>query len=93
MAQFVGKVRQMTPNDLDIFTVKNTNSHVTYTPELKPKFSSVSLYDEPFLSYGPIFGKVHRMNPNDLDKFRVKNTNMHVTYTPWARIFVRFTIR
>ncbi len=47
-----------------------------------PEFSSVSLYDEPFLSYGPIFGKVHRMTPNDLDMFKVKNTNMHATYTP-----------
>ncbi len=29
------------------------------------------LYDEPLLSYGPIFGKVHRMTPNDLDRFKV----------------------
>ncbi len=42
----------------------------------KPKFSSDSLYDEPFLSYGAIFGKVHRMTPNDLDMFKVKNTNI-----------------
>ncbi len=27
------------------------------------KFSSVSVYQEPFLSYGPIFGKVHWMTP------------------------------
>ena len=32
--------------------------HVTYPhPTPRPKFSSVSLYDEPFLSYAPIFGK------------------------------------
>ncbi len=47
-----------------------------------PKFSSVSLYDKPFLSYDPIFRKVHRMTPNDLNMFKVKNTKMHVTYTP-----------
>ena len=63
-----------------------------HTPP-RPKFSSVSLYDEPFLSYGPIFGKVHRMTPNDLDMFKVKNTNMHVTYTPEAQIFVLFALR
>ena len=87
----LGKMQRMTLNDLDMFRVKNTNMHVTYT--LGPKFSFVSLYDEPFLSYGPIFGKVHRMTPNDLDMFKVKNTNMHVTYTPEAQIFVRFALR
>ncbi len=59
---------------------------------LKPKFSSISLYNEPFLSYGPIFGKVHRMTPNDLDIFKVKNTNMHVTYTLEAQIFIHFAL-
>ncbi len=54
-----GKVHWLTPNNLDMFKVKNTNIHVTYNP-LGPKFSSISLYDEPFLSYGPIFGKVHQ---------------------------------
>ncbi len=29
----LGKVHQMTPNDLDMFKVKNTNIHVIYTPE------------------------------------------------------------
>ncbi len=33
MAQFLEKVHQMTPNDLDVFKVKNTNMHVTYTPD------------------------------------------------------------
>ena len=45
--------------------------HVTYTSG--PKFPSVSLYDEPFLSCGPIFGKVHQMTPNDLDMFKVRS--------------------
>ena len=60
----------MTPSDLDMFQVKNTNMHVTDTPEAK--FSPVSLYDEPFLSYSPIFRKVHRMTPKDHDMFQVK---------------------
>ncbi len=84
------KVHWMTPNDLDIFQVKNTIIHGTYTPETK--FSSLSLSDEPFLSYDPIFWKVHWMTPNDLDMFKVKNTNMHVTYTPGAQIFIHFTL-
>ena len=81
------------PNDLDMFKVKNTNMHATYT--LRPKFSSISLYDNPFLSYGEIFRKVHRMTPNNLDMFNVKNTNMDVTYryTPEAQIFVPFALR
>ncbi len=58
-----------------------------------PKLSSVSLYDEPFLSYGAIFGKEHRMTPNDLNMFNVKNTNMHATYTPEDQIFVPFALR
>ncbi len=81
----------MTPNDLDMFRSKIPTC-MLHTPP-KPKFSSVSLYDEPFLSYGPIFGTVHRMTPNDLDMFKVKNTNMHVAYTPEAQMFVRFTLR
>ena len=63
-----------------------------HTPP-RPKFLSVSLYDEPFLSYGAIFGKVHRMTPNDLAMFKVKNTDRHVAYTPEAQIFVRFALR
>ncbi len=82
--------RKSAQNDLDMFKAKNTKMHVTPP---RPKFSSVSLYDEPFLGYSPILEKGHRMTPNDLDMFKVKNTNMHVTYTPEAQIFVRFTLR
>ena len=140
-----GRVHRMTPNDLDMYMVKSSNTHVTYTPKAqifvpfslpclwwavfelrpnffkstlndpkwswhvqgqiyqhacyihpRPKFSFVSLYDEPFLSYhgyGPIFGKVHQMTPNDLDMFKVKYTNMDVTYHPEAQIFVRFALQ
>ncbi len=102
------KVHLITPNDIDMFKVKNTNRHATYTPRgpnfcpfhstmscfwvtaqfsekymewpqmtmpcsrsniptcmrhtpLRPIFSSISLYNEPFLSVDPFFGKVHRM--------------------------------
>ncbi len=58
-----------------------------------PQFSTVSLSNEQFLSFGPIFGKVHQMTPNDFDMFKVKNTNMHVTYTPKAQILVRFALQ
>ncbi len=61
----------MTPSDLDMSKVKNTNMHTPPRPKL-----SVSLYNEPVLSYCPIFGKVHQMTPNDLDMFKLKNTNM-----------------
>ena len=82
----------MTPNDLDMFKVNNTNMHVTHT-HTRPKFSSVLLYDEQFSGYSPIFGKVQRMNQNDLDMFKVKNTNMHAKSTPGAQIFVSFALR
>ncbi len=59
----------------------------------RPKFSSVLLFDEPFLSYGPIIGNVHQMTPNDRDRFEVKNTNMHITYNPEAQIFVLFSVK
>ena len=63
-----------------------TPTCMLHTPP-RPKFSSVSLYDKQFLSYGPIFGKSAPNDPNDLDMFKVKNNNMHVGifahfYTP-----------
>ncbi len=63
-----------------------------HTP-LWPKFTSVSLYDEPFLSYGKIDGLVHRMTLNDLDMFKVNNTNMHATNTPESQLYIRFSLR
>ena len=64
---------------------------MVHTPP-RPIFPSVSLYNEPFLSYGPIIGKVHWMTPNDLDMFKVKNTNIPATYTPRPKFFF-FTLR
>ncbi len=81
----------MTPNDLDMFDVKNTNLQVTHTPKAHIFVRFVLRWD--FLSYGSIFGKVHRMTPNDLNILKIINSNMHPTYTPEAQIFVRFTLR
>ena len=67
------KVHRLTLNDLDMFKVKIPTC-MPHNPR------SVSLYDEPFLSYALFFGKVYRMTPNDLDMVKVKNANMHVTY-------------
>ncbi len=58
----------------------------------RPKLLSVLLYNEPVLSYCPIFRKVLRLTPNDLDMFKVKNTNIHAPYTPEAHIVICFTL-
>ena len=72
----------MTPVQMTLTCSRSkTPTCMLHTPPMS-KFSSVSLHDEPFLSYGPIFGKVYRMTPNDLDMFKVKHTNMHATCTP-----------
>ncbi len=71
---------------------KFQHAHMLHTHP-RPKFSSVSLYDEMFLSYAPCFRKVHWITPGDLDMFKVKNINMHAKYTPEAQIFVRFALR
>ena len=75
-APFFQKVHWMTPKDLDMLKVKNTNMPSTYAARLplpppppRPKFSSVLLHNEQFLSYKPIFSKVYRMTPNDFDMF------------------------
>ncbi len=78
---FFGKVHRMTPNDIDMLKVKNTNMHATYT--LKAQiFISFALYDEPFSSCAPFFGKLHKMTLNDLDMFKVTNAIIHAAYTP-----------
>ena len=83
----------MTPNDLDMFKVTNTNMHVTCMPAAQ--IFVVSLYDNPFLSTsnGTIFRKVHRIIPNDVDMFKVKNTKINATYTSEAQIFVGFALQ
>ena len=74
-----GKVHWMKPNDLDMFKVKNTNMHATYTPDTQIFIHFILRWA--VLSYGSIFGKVRWMTPNDLDMLNVKNTNMHAVYT------------
>ncbi len=51
---------------------KHHYSYYIYTPQGPIKFSSISLYNEPFSSYTPFFGKVHWMTPNDLHMFKGK---------------------
>ncbi len=48
--------------------------------------STVSLYDEPFLSYVPILRKLHQTTPkiNDLDMLKVKSRHMHDMYTTYT---------
>ena len=80
-------------NDLDMFKVKNTYTYAWYIHTARPKFSSILLYDERFLSYA-LFSENAETGPhNALHMFKVKNTNMHSTYTLEAQIFVRFAIR
>ncbi len=64
---------------------------IQHTPK-RPKFSSFSLYSEPFSSYTPFFGKVHRMTSNYLDIFQVKNT-ICMLRRPRRPDFGRFTLR
>ncbi len=87
----LGKVHQMTPNDLDMFKVKNTNMHTTYAFEAQI-FVRFALWWADFeLRHN--FGNVHQMTPNDLDMFKVKTTNMHATYTPKAQISISFPLQ
>ncbi len=56
----------------------------------RPKFSSVSLYGEPFSSYAPLFGKVQQKKTNDLD---VKGKKyQYACYTPKVQIFASFPL-
>ncbi len=58
------KVHQMIPKSPDMFKVKSTHMHTSYTP-WGPKLSSDSLYDEPFLSYAPFGGEHFNSAPNN----------------------------
>ena len=54
---------------------------ILHTP-LRSKFSSLSLYDEPFLSHGPIFRKVHRMTQMTLTCSRSKYQHACYAHPP-----------
>ena len=70
-----------------MFKVKNTNMHAMYIPPPIPKFLSLSLYDEPFLSYTPFLEKCAERPQMTLHvMFKVNNTNMHATSTPEAKL-------
>ena len=86
-----GKVHRMTPNDLDMFKVKNTNMHVTYTPEAQI-FVRFALRWAVF-ELRPYFRK---SAPNDPKwPWHVQGQKyQHACYIhPWAQIFVRFALR
>ncbi len=57
MAQFW----ESAPNDPKITDIQGQKYPITYCIHPRDKISSVSLCDEPFLSYGPILRKVHGM--------------------------------
>ena len=86
----LGKVHRMTPNDLDMFKVKNTNMHGACTPGAQ-SFVCFTLRRSVF-ELPPNFGKSAPNDPNVLDMLKVKNTNIHTTYTPEAQIFFRFAL-
>ena len=59
-----------------------------------PKFSSVSLNDEPFSSYVPLFGKVHWMIPKWHWYVQGQRyTYVYFTYTSGTQIFICFTLQ
>ena len=84
----LGNVHQMT------LTGSRSKAHIyilhVHTSK-RPRFSSVSLYDEPFSSYAPLFGKVQQMTPNDLDIQGQKY--QYACYTPEVQIFVSFPLQ
>ncbi len=88
-----GKVHRMTPNDLDMSKVKNTNVDARYTPEGQI-FVRFTLQQALF-ELQPNFGKSALNDPKmnlTCFFFKVKNTNMHAAYTPEAHIFVHFAL-
>ncbi len=87
--------RKSAPNDPKMtLTCSRSNVYIYLLhTSPRPKFSSISLYNEQFSSYSPIFRKVHQMTSNDRDIFKVKNTNMNDGYNPEAQIFICFALQ
>ena len=82
------KVHWMTPNDLGVFKVKNTNMRATYSPEAQ----TFIRFNEPVSSCSPILWKVHRMTPK-LPRHFQGHIHMHAAYIPKIQIFVPFAVR
>ncbi len=77
------KVHRMTPNDLDMFNVKNTNMHAKCTPKTQI-FARFALRWAVFE-----LRKSAPKTPNGLDMFKVKNTPPPGTPPPpWGPNFV-----
>ena len=69
--------KQSAPNDSKWETLVCSRSTIPICrlhTSPRSTFSSASLYDELFLSYGPILGKVYWMTLNDLNIFKIKHT-------------------
>ena len=54
---------------------------------MRPKFHSVPLYDEPFLSYRPFWEKCTKWSQYDLKPYKVKCTSCMCYKYPWGPNF------
>ncbi len=75
----------MTPNDLDIFKVKNTNMHAIYTPGAQI-FISFTLLWAVFELRTFFSDKYTKITSNDLLKVKNINIIMHSAYNLKARL-------
>ena len=85
-AKFFVKVHRMTPNDLDMVKVKNTNMHVTYSPEIEI-FVRFALRWAVFELW-PNFRKSAPNDPKWPWHLQGQNTYTHATYTSETQIFI-----
>ena len=89
-AQFLGECTKW-PQMISTCSRSKIPTCILHTP-LRTKFLSILLYDEPFLSYGPIFGKVNRITPNDLDMFKCKKIPTCMLHTPPRHKFLSVSL-
>ena len=86
------KVHRMTPNDVDMFKVKNTNMHATYTPEAQLFISFALRW--PVFQLRPNFGKSAPNYPKmTLTCSRSKVHILILHTSPRPKLFVRFALR
>ncbi len=103
MAHFGDKCTALPQNDLDLFTFKYTHANIPYTPEAHFSFvslcyeilqvSSISLYDGPYSSYGPILRKVNQITSNDRNMFKVESIYVHTLYVLADQTFAHFALQ
>ena len=73
-------VHQMTPK-WHLWHVQGQKYPFTFHTLQRRKFSSVSVYDEPFLSYDPVLSKVDQMTPKWPLHIQIQCTHVHTIYT------------